>query len=272
MFYQFIHFFLVLFLKGERGKFCIENAGHEECELYKGTSRHHIIPYSDLRDFFNRALRSNNVNERRIFKNFIQRLVNQALLQNELTGNDITILIEQGIRSDMPIMRIPVLNLIISLHTDTLDRIRDRIRALYTWMPFVWFHGYDPRNRADDPNGGFETTAARITIKKDRNLEELRVLHRAIRLFVDSGNAFGHAIDLMNAMIDLSSRDDTDYGSFDPSDWIQVESKKNLSKFKIRPLIVTRTHDELKKKNARIRQYSIIAMTTIPFAEKQMPR
>lgn len=216
--------------------------------MYEGTSRHHIIPYSDLRQFFNRALRSTDEGVRTKFKNFIQKLVNQALLRDVITAADIALLVEQGSISDMPIMRIPVLNLIITLHLENRpNMIRDRIHALYTWMPFLWFHGYDPRNRADDPQGGFEETAARIVDVGNRNLETLRTLHRSMRIFVNTGRTFDNAIHQMDAMIDESSRVDTDYGPFYPSDWMQVESLGDLCQFRVRPL-----HDrtELKKRES----------------------
>lgn len=155
------------------------------------------------------------------FKNFLQKIVTKAMLTDTdiITEDDIRALLEYGARSDMPIMRIPVLNLILTLHLETrTDAIRDRIHSLYTWLPFLWFYGYDPRNRADDPNGDFEETAARIT-SAIRPLEDLRVLHRSIKRFVSYGFSFEHAIDEMEKLLDASSRDDTDYGPFHPTDF-----------------------------------------------------
>lgn len=214
----------------------MENNNQDECLIYTGSSRHHIVPYSDLRDFFNGALRSNDINIRMRFKDFLRKMLDHALLSNHITDEDISVLLEQGTRTDMPIMRIPVLNLIITLYTENrINRIRDRIHALYTWMPFIWFYGYDPRNRADDPSGDFEATAARITSPK-RPLEELRVLHRSIKLFVNYGTirSFEYAMDLMEKMLDESSREDTDYGPFNPMDWTQVQPLGELCQFRIR--------------------------------------
>lgn len=96
-----------------------------------------------------------------------------------------------------------------------LKEITDRVKAVYTWLPFLWFHGYHSANRDDDPRDGFEIGARRIV---DRNyhsrFSELQNLQGEITSFTrsDDISAFDRAIATASGM--MSQRDTSDYDPF----------------------------------------------------------
>lgn len=64
-----------------------------------------------------------------------------------------------------------------------------------------------------------------------------------MKIFVRSERTFDTTINVMNEMLDQSSRDDTDYGPFQPSDWIQGPPSNGLCQFSIRQI-----RDELRRR------------------------
>lgn len=199
-----------------------------------------------MRDFFNTAVAHSSEDVRNKFKDFLIELVKHATLHSDttddaITNDDIEWFGEEffvhGRQSVMPVMAVPYLNLLLTMYSDNsrVNEIADRMKAVYTWMPFLWFHGYHTTNRADDPRDGFEIGARRITDRYYHNrFSELQNLHGYITSFTRSNDisAFEQAIATVNGL--MSQRDTSDYDPFLATDWEEVPPKKDMCQFRIR--------------------------------------
>lgn len=121
-------------------------------------SRHHIIPYSVLRDFWNNIIRDSAHFTR--FGLFLEHLTNNALMFYQGQG-----FITQRIHEAYLISQ-RIINGRLQLPTDHRQGVRT-LQMLFVWMPGNIFFG--ARNRADDPGDNFEIDADLIVGTENRD-------------------------------------------------------------------------------------------------------
>lgn len=214
-----------------------------KCLLLPGLARHHIIPYAHWRDFWNRAI--NNADVRQKFRDFVIDMIKHSTLHSDttdapLTDDEIVMFSEFFVADvqqiELPVMAVPFLNLLVTMYSpfSRKRQIAERVKAVYVWQPFLWFHGYHSSNRADDRGEHFEINARPIV---DRNypsrFSELENLQGEIIRFneYDDISAFDRAIAMARGM--MTQRVSSDYDPFLVTDWEEVNPKGDLCQFKI---------------------------------------
>lgn len=134
-------------------------------------SRHHIIPVSRLRSFFNTALQRNNQDnyELSLLISLIGQLsqdgINFYLAHNSRVNSAIV--------NDLTVARNIPVNYTYGFGDPPIERLFDVttiIQNLFLWMPANIFWGPDPELRNDDPGEHFETNANRIIDNRNYNI------------------------------------------------------------------------------------------------------
>lgn len=142
-------------------------------------SRHHIIPFSTLRGFYNRVATDGHLRELSSFLNVFSSSLNYYAGANGLNC--------RTIRSD--IIEAENLAWSQSLGMAIYDGEQnapgfDTFEQFYAWLPGNLFIG--PTERNDDPNNGFET-ASRIIVESE-TYDELLSLYNEMRQYIADGN------------------------------------------------------------------------------------
>jgi hypothetical protein len=141
-----------------------------------GMTYHHIIPYNELRDFWNTAVGRDPETLRQTLVSALRRAMDGYPLDQTnptraraLLGSagHLLVMIEGG-------------NYVHDPAASSAPGMDD-LSAIYSWMPGNLFSG--PTNRANDPEEGFDSFASRF-VEESQYVTVLRA-HQAIRLYLD---------------------------------------------------------------------------------------
>lgn len=203
----------------------VGNFNGEPCEY--SLSRHHIIAYETLRDFFKTSIGEGE--DRRVRDRLLDLLRDLAAnVNHRMTPPPIpsTAFDEMGNLDPnfRPVFGPDPLPVPLQrLHGRDATVAEKVMAALATWMPFNWFQGPAGANRKDDPTTGFEENAGRIVgannLQTLRDTRDLMLAYNNARKFED----FNNAMDNLTAMLRVAPNG---YRDFTMNDWVQVRSKK----------------------------------------------
>jgi hypothetical protein len=140
-----------------------------------GMTYHHIIPFNELRDFWNTAVRNDLEQLRETLVPALLRAMDAYPLDQ---GNPARAraLLDSARRM---LQMIWMGNYVHSATANSPDGIED-FKAVYTWMPGNLFPG--PTRRSNDPEDLFDSFANRV-VEGDRYLTVLRA-HQAIQAYL----------------------------------------------------------------------------------------
>lgn len=179
-------------------------------------SRHHIIPFNILRDFYNRVSANNRL--RRIggflfeFAENIEVYANRAGLNVQRIGPEIQMAANlsegQAIGFTRPAGR------------NTPPEF-DTFEQFYAWIPGNLFIG--PRNRSDDPENNFERNARVFLTQRD--YERLERIYQDMVSYIET-NDNGALFRLANDLPQLARR--TGVYDIDPEAWEFVNGQYRL--------------------------------------------
>ena len=185
-------------------------------------SRHHIIPFNVLRDFYNRVSANNRL--RRIggflleFAENIESYANRAGLNVQRIGPEIQMAANLSEGQAVGFTRPSGQN--IPPEFDTFEQF-------YAWLPGNLFIG--PRNRSDDPENNFESNARAFLTQRD--FERFERIYRDMVGYIES-NDNGALNRLANDLPQLARR--TGVYDINPEAWEFVNGKyrlKNRNRF-----------------------------------------
>uniref|UniRef100_A0A0K8V8T5 Uncharacterized protein n=1 Tax=Bactrocera latifrons TaxID=174628 RepID=A0A0K8V8T5_BACLA len=183
----------------------------ENC-TYTG-SRHHVIPFEILRNFFNSALRQASEASRvaRYLAAYIFSIAEQYIANGESIQH------QNPIAIDVPVVIV-------------IDPLEEMFAAL-TWLPGNIFigppanirHHDNPQNQSGgDPGNAFEQYANRI-IRDDTHFTALQNLNRDMRLYMNNTSDVNLFHQIMTNL-DIVNRRTTPF-PFDAQDWEIVNGK-----------------------------------------------
>lgn len=173
------------FLREPLGLHQFDDSINEPSTVIETGSRHHIIPYSTLRRFIEAAIEHGRVDDAvsQQLINFFVRLSTFAEIPIEWTeeqrrristGIVLRVNLPSFLNSYPPINTVNLSRRPLAARNDRI--FGETILSLYFWMPFLWFYGYAPPNRADDPGDGFEHNSGRI-VDAIHNLDRLLYMY-----------------------------------------------------------------------------------------------
>jgi hypothetical protein len=151
-----------------------------------GMTYHHILPFNELRDFWNAAVAND---QEQLGETLVPALLESMRLYPLDQANPVRAsqLIETA--SEL-LQQIRAGNYVHSPSAASPVGIDD-FNAVYTWMPGNLFPG--PTKRASDPGDQFDNFASRF-VEGSRYLTVLRA-HQAIRLYLDQFPPGGYSAD-----------------------------------------------------------------------------
>lgn len=174
-------------------------------------TRHHIIPYSVLRDFFNAALlKAQFLDELGYFVNGQLRQIYAQVEQNP----------NIGLQRNRNVPNTDDLRLTRAVE------ITQRMQAVFVWMPGNLFYGPAPNLRSDDPGNEIETNAGAII--GAANYAVLDQLHTDMKNFIK--NPSTQTIGSFNriiANINVVGNKQEAY-AFQSNQWEKVDNKFNI--------------------------------------------
>lgn len=192
-----------------------------------GLSRHHIIPYNTLRDFFNKASDRSVIDQRTSDKlyTFYEKLIDslgqrvRAIDVHEDIANCAVTHGSESVCKTFPNLPQASPNRIFP-KTEATKTI-EIIKSTVAWMPFNLFDGPSGTNRMNDPGYDFENDAASIV--GATKFAKLKSIFDGMRTYVRNSNVdvFGRVIDEI-----LPELDSISYNHFQEYQWQYVEKKR----------------------------------------------
>jgi hypothetical protein len=137
-----------------------------------GMTYHHIIPFCEVRDFWNRMVARDLEQLRETLVPALRRAMRQYPL---VPAADIVVA-----RADRLLEMIQTGNYVHDPNPDLVPDGIDDFIAIYVHMPGILFPG--PINRPNDPGDGFDSFASRV-VEQDRYVTALRA-HHAIQIYL----------------------------------------------------------------------------------------
>lgn len=203
---------------------------HEGCSYT--LSRHHIIPYKTIREFFNIAIREYISGKRQgpvaeKFIKFVKTVIKNSKIQFD---NHVEAFSELGSNTDkLPIAELPE-NPFITETKAKDNQATELIKAAITWISCNWFEGPSPDNRGDDPGETFEERVTNIVTVRIRNT--LKSINDNMEKYINSTDAESF-IDAVDQLMTLTREH---YHKFDLNDWELVNKSQPQCVFKIKQL------------------------------------
>lgn len=182
-------------------------------------SRHHIIPFNVLRDFYNRLARDDLLPRVsgffNVFANNLAYYARSNLMDCNRLGYDVIYAGNLALAQGMGLAK-------GSISSDVLPPGFDTFEEFYTWLPGNLFIG--PDNRSDDPSSGFEENAVIVV-----GTERFNILQRTYSNMLRFNNGDNNPQLLRSISSDLSviAQRRTIYG-LDSRHWLFSNGKYRL--------------------------------------------
>lgn len=195
---------------------------HEYKRCVYTISRHHIIPYHIVREFFNKAFSQKEIHPKLI--EFVEILLTDFIEHERVKWRGFDGLIGAAILNKK--FRLPKTPLIWSdLEHSTELNFTLAAQTMFVWMPFNVFEGPHPQNRAGVPVENFEYGVAKIIGESNMNsmVKAFRDMTRYIDTFkLDVAN--GYFVKAIDNLIDVRNRNRFGYPRFNSANWKLVHA------------------------------------------------
>ena len=128
-------------------------------------SRHHIIPFNLLRDFYNTVVQRRRLSLLGAFLNTFSRFI--PFYAGAAAGQQICLADRVNLVGAVT-LAISLANGVVEAGGENLPEYFDSFESFYVWMPWNLFIGPSGDWRSDDPGPGFETQASHIVNNEQR--------------------------------------------------------------------------------------------------------